>query len=201
MKTIILDIDGTLINSVSKDAELYFWSVRQVIGDVVLRDPGDYEHVTDAGILAEILQDNGYADESSVHEQVKSTFLDALRTHIEDNGPFAEIDDAARFVARIRARNDYRLAIATGGWRASALLKLESAGFDAESIPMTTSDDSPSRTRIMDLALRAAGGAFGSVTYYGDGEWDRRACSDLGWKFVAVGERLGGITSYRNIVL
>ena len=51
----------------------------------------------------------------------------------------------------------------------------------------------------MRSALRMAGGCAGEVTYFGDGEWDQRACKELGWQFVAVGPRLGGIESFTDI--
>ena len=94
--------------------------------------------------------------------------------------------------------DDTRIAIATGGWRASALLKLESAGFKIDGIPLVTSDDSPIRVDIMRYALAKAGEGATSVTYFGDGEWDRRACRDLGWDFVAIGRKIGGIESYTD---
>jgi FMN phosphatase YigB (HAD superfamily) len=48
-------------------------------------------------------------------------------------------------------------------------------------------------------ALNQLGGEFESVTYYGDGEWDEAASRSLGWEFVPVGERLGGLTRFKPI--
>ena len=92
-----------------------------------------------------------------------------------------------------------RIAIATGCWRESALLKLESAGFGIDGIPVVTGDDSPVRVEIMRSALNKTGGDVQSVTYFGDAEWDQRACRELGWNFVAVGPDLGGITTYVDV--
>ena len=30
------------------------------------------------------------------------------------------------------------------------------------------------------------------TVYFGDGEWDRRACEALGWRFIGVGHKLRG---------
>ena len=49
-----------------------------------------------------------------------------------------------------------------------------------------------------DVRVAIATGCW-EVTYFGDGEWDQRACKELGWQFVAVGPRLGGIESFRDI--
>ena len=45
-------------------------------------------------------------------------------------------------------------------------------------------------------ALGQLEGYFSSVTYFGDGLWDKAAADQLGWEFVAVGPRLGGIASF-----
>lgn len=199
-EAILFDIDGTLIESMAVDTELYFSSIAEVLGPVRIRDRlSDYEHVTDSGILAQLLDDNGRARDSAVIAAVKSVFVEKIAQHIEREGPFATIDGAIEFVAAVRESTDKRVAIATGGWRASALLKLESAGFDVDGIPLASGDDSLSRTEIMRAALAGIGDDVGSVTYFGDADWDERACRSLGWHFVAVGPGLGGIETYRGV--
>ena len=180
------------------DPELYFWSIEQVLGPVCLRDLNDYDHVTDSGILGQIIEENGFPDASGLVDSVKALFLNGLNRHITDIGAFPVIDGAVQFVDRLRTSKDTRMAIATGCWRESALLKLQTSGFNIEGIPMATSDDSPSRVEIMQSALRMTGSAAEAVTYYGDAEWDQLACRDLGWNFVAVGPRLGGISSFSS---
>ena len=67
VKAIILDIDGTLIESMAVDTELYFASIAEVLGPVRTRDKlSDYDHVTDSGILAQLLDDNGYVHDGEV---------------------------------------------------------------------------------------------------------------------------------------
>lgn len=200
MKAILFDIDGTLIESMAVDTELYLASISEILGPVSVREQlSDYDHVTDTGILAQLLDDNGYPFDEQTVAAVKSVFVDKIERHIVTNGPFVTIDGAIEFVARSRSAEGRRVAIATGGWRETALLKLESAGFDIDGIPLVTSDDAPSRIEIMQTALASLGGDFESVTYFGDAEWDRRACRSLGWNFVPVGPGLGGIDSYAGI--
>ena len=91
----------------------------------------------------------------------------------------------------------HAVAMATGGWRESAELKLRTAGFEWANIPLATANDHHERTAIMELALAQLGTGFESVSYYGDGPWDQQACDALGWQFVAVGPDLGGLESYR----
>ena len=183
------------------DPKLYFSSIEQVLGPVRLRNLNDYDHVTDSGILGQIIAENGFPAARELAAAVKAHFIKGLNRHIEDTGSFPVIDGAVRFIDRIRRSTDTRIAIATGCWRESALLKLQTSGFNIEGIPLATSDDFPSRVEIMRSAQRMTGSAPRAVTYFGDAEWDQRACDDLGWNFVAVGPRLGGIKSYSSIQL
>lgn len=202
MHAIIFDIDGTLIESMAVDTELYFSSIREVLGPVTIRDKlSDYEHVTDSGILVQLLDDNGYSFDTEIAAAVQSVFVDGIKEHIRTQGPFPTIEGAIDFFERARESESRRIAIATGGWRTSAVLKLESAGFKIDDIPLVSSDDSASRIEIMRIALAKIGDVFESVTYFGDAEWDRRACLSLDWKFVAVGPDLGGIRSYAAVDL
>lgn len=202
MHATLFDIDGTLIESMAVDTELYFSSIREVLGPVNVRDKlGDYDHITDNGILAQLLDDNGYSFDPKVVERIKTVFVDGIGEHIRTKGPFPTIDGAAQFFEHARGSGDRRIAIATGGWRKSALLKLQSAGFEIDGVPLVTSDDALSRMEIMRIALAKIGDDFESVTYFGDAEWDQRACASLGWNFVAVGPELGGIETYTGVHL
>jgi phosphoglycolate phosphatase-like HAD superfamily hydrolase len=200
MKAIIFDIDGTLVESMSVDTAIYFTAINQVLGPVRVRDNlDDYDHVTDSGLLAQLLEDNGHAADSEVAASIKAVFVDGIRDHIRTVGPFPAVDGAVGFLDKTRDADRVGLAIATGGWRESALLKLESAGFDIDGIPLVTGDDAHSRVEIMRRALERLGDDFESVTYFGDAPWDRRACDVLGWEFRAVGAELDGILSYRSL--
>ncbi|MEM8817867.1 MAG: HAD family hydrolase [Pseudomonadota bacterium] len=200
MKAIVFDIDGTLIESMEVDTELYFSSVSTVLGPVEFRPSlDDYEHVTDSGILAQLLADNDLAVNSGTIGRIRERFVAGLAKHIESTGPFPMIHGAGRFIDELRNSNEHGIAIATGGWKQSALLKLGASGVDVRGIPMASCDDSHSRTEIMRVALAKLGTGFDSVTYFGDAEWDRRACRTLGWNFVAVGAALNGIQSYAEV--
>jgi len=198
---VIFDIDGTLLHSAEIDDALYRQSVQAVLGHVRLRPTlADYEYVTDSGILAQIFADNGLAVCPERSAAIRSAFVDACRAHIDNHGAFPEIPGAREMLRRLSMSPDHAVAIATGGWRDTARLKLETAGFELRGLPLATADDSHDRTEIMQIALLQLGARFESVRYYGDGPWDRLACKRLGWEFVAVGPTLGGIESYAQVL-
>ena len=179
------------------DSELYFSSITAVLGPVEFRaNLNDYDHVTDSGIIAQLIDDNELSLSPSTIDSIRTLFVGGLIEHIQTVGPFPAIHGATQIIDRLSLSTEYCVAIATGGWRRSALLKLESSGFNVDGIPIVSCDDSPSRTEIMRIALARLGSDFESVTYFGDADWDKRACQNLGWDFVPVGSDLGGIESY-----
>jgi len=193
---VILDIDGTLLESNDADDELYVAAVRSVLGPVRLRESwGSYDHVTDSGILADICADNGLVLTRADLEQIKTYFVESLVQHIDGAGSFPEIPGARDFVLSLHNSSQHAVAYATGGWGASARLKLSRAGFPLD-IPLASADDFPERTSIMKHALALIGREVRSITYYGDGTWDQVATRSLGWQFVAVGATLAGLSEY-----
>ncbi len=197
MHAVIFDIDGTLLQSAAVDDILYREAVRRVLGDVQLRPSiHAYDYVTDAGIFAQILKDNAIQADKDAQVKIKQHFVTALRHHVDHNGPFVEVPGASRLLQSLRESGAHAVAIATGGWRESAEFKLQSAGLDYSGFPLATANDHYERTAIMEIALSKLGQKFESITYYGDGPWDREACAALDWRFIPVGPELGGIDSY-----
>jgi FMN phosphatase YigB (HAD superfamily) len=193
----IFDVDGTLLDSYGQDNAMYAGAVRSALGGVHIRDAWEqYACVTDTGVLAEICSDNALVYDRSVSIAVMNVYLGFLRSHMEANGPYREISGALRYLNTLRRRPDVRVAYATGGWRATAELKLMSAGFPLEGIPLASADDHEDRTQIMLHALGQLEGPFISITYFGDGLWDMAATAQLGWDFVAVGPKLGGLLDF-----
>ena len=83
MHAILFDIDGTLLESTEVDARLYEEAVRTVLGDIGLRPQwNDYVHVTDSGLLREILADNGIAHSVELEGRVRATFVALIDAYI-----------------------------------------------------------------------------------------------------------------------
>ena len=200
MQAVILDIDGTLLDSSGADSDLYLAAIRNELGNVAVRESwGLYEHVTDGGILQQVLRDNAMDVTSELVNAVKNSFIRSVEQHIENHGPFPEIPGAREFVLSLRASGTHHVAYATGGWRGSASLKLAASGFPLEGIPLASSDNHVERRSIMLHALQQLDRDVETVTYYGDGQWDAVATRSLGWQFVPVGQELGGLTRFKAV--
>jgi phosphoglycolate phosphatase-like HAD superfamily hydrolase len=199
MHAVVFDIDGTLLQSASVDDSLYRLALVHVLGPIEFRETlADYEFVSDSGILSQVLIDNNLQSRPNPTPEIISKFLVELQIYIDRYGPFQEVPGARNFLASLTSSPDHYVAVATGGWSASAKLKLKSADFDLHDLTLSTSDEERDRTRIMCSALDRPEAEYESVTYYGDGPWDEEACALLGWNFVAVGPALGGLESYHG---
>lgn len=200
MHATVFDIDGTLLQSAGVDDDLYKHAVRSVFRGAFIRPSlSDYDYVSDSGILSQIMTDNSIPEDQESALEIKSIFVGFLKAHIAEHGPFPEVPGAKNILRKFRESPEHAVAIATGGWRESALLKLETAGFDGLAYPIATADDAYDRKEIMSIALAQLSGSFNSITYFGDGPWDRDATNGLGWNFVAVGSALGGLESYDDL--
>lgn len=183
----MFDIDGTLVQSYDIDSECFISAVKEVVGVEISSDWSTYAHVTDAGILDEILDSNGVSNKQIIHNEVKSIFIQKIQKRISRKS-VQEVLGASSFLEFLKSMDDVVVSLATGGWYESAVLKLGSAGINYDDIPIASSNDSFIRTEIMKIATsRANVGNSCSCTYFGDGSWDKKASEQLGYNFVLVG--------------
>lgn len=199
----MFDIDGTLVDSAGFDGELYAAAVESELDLKIERDWSSYEHVSDSGILDQLLRETRPEGErSELAARVQRRFVTLVREYVAHN-PVAvrEIAGARRLVERLQATPGVRIAVATGGWETTARLKLSHVGIDPERLALASSTDALARTDIMRLAAeRAFGGSpCGRVTYFGDGPWDRRASAELGYDFIAVGRAVTHDVAYPDL--
>ncbi|MEM8689766.1 MAG: HAD family hydrolase [Pseudomonadota bacterium] len=193
MLNVIFDVDGTLVDSDELDGKLFLQAVSEVLGKVAFRnDWVDYPHVSDAGILADILQDNGFTPGTGLEQKVRERF-GALVSSALSESPCRALPGATEVAAQLATRPGTALGVATGGWGHTARAKLASAGFNTGAWTIASSDDHHERTSIMRSCLTRLPDRGERTVYFGDGIWDLRACEDLGWAFVGVGPRLDTI--------
>ena len=191
MQHVMFDIDGTLVKSFDFDEQCYIAAVKEVTGFTLLGDWHNFPDITDRGILKTYIEASApHFSLENLEGKVKRVFIRNLNNYLKANS-VEEVNGAKIFMERLKSDKRYTVSLATGGWLESAMLKLDSAGIDVKGLPIASSNDHYKRTEIMTLA-RAACGDMGehAVTYFGDGEWDVKACRELGMNLVIVGDRV-----------
>jgi phosphoglycolate phosphatase-like HAD superfamily hydrolase len=111
---------------------------------------------------------------------------------VKDSSLFAEIAGAASMLERLNQEPEWKVAIASGGWRDSAILKLKAARIEANNCPAAFADDGYSREEILQSAISKAKSLyqqnrFARIVSIGDGVWDVRTARNLEFPFLGIG--------------
>ena len=202
MHLVSFDLDGTLADSDTFDGELYVEAVRIVLGVSIEADWSGYRHRTDSGIFNEIIDRSiPNADRSSLHSAVRRHFTDLVHDYVAARGGvIPEIPGAVQFVSRLVKHPGVRVAVATGGWRETALIKLRAIGIDQQRLTLASSSDATSKVDIIRIAERRTlpNETAKRKTYFGDSRYDRESSRELGYDFIAIGENVDHHLRYAN---
>ena len=194
MDLAVFDIDGTLARTRLIDETCYARTFSMAFGiEVAETSTLAYRYSTDSGIMLQVFEEHlGREPTDEERATFQRVFLDLLAEARRRNpDDFVEVPGAADAFARLGREPDWRVAVATGGWRPSALFKLEAIGIAMDGVAFGCANDSMLREEIIRVALARAGETcaaegFGRVIYVGDGIWDVRAARTLGLCFLGV---------------
>lgn len=189
----IFDLDGTLVDSNGFDGALYSEAVREVIGNVEIDESWQsYRHVTDAGVLGQIIEEHRLPHAAELAPRVREAFGAKVQRHLEQGGRCECIPGAKAAIEALQIAG-CAVGIATGGWGHTARMKLAHAGVPFANLVLTSSDDCFDRVEIMRACLSRLGGTPERAVYVGDGPWDLEASRRAGWRFIGVGGRLKSV--------
>ena len=186
---VLFDLDGTLLKTDGIDWRLYIQAFADAYGlEVRVAECRACRRITDRGVAEELLERR--LNRPIVAEDLRplhTRFLTLLHAALPAPSDALQVPGTAAILDRLRG-DGQAVAIATGGWDASARLKLARAGIDFDGIALTACDESPDRESIMTRAVVGAGGIarHGRVVYVGDGPWDVTATRALALPFVGI---------------
>ncbi len=195
MNLAIFDIDGTLTNTNGVDDKCFVTALSEVHAITGINtDWSTYPHTTDSGITSHVFKERFGRDPESVElDRLKSCFVDLLNEqHKANSSNFAPIAGAALALSRLQREPDWTVAIATGAWRESALLKLKVANINVNGLPAAFAEDGLSRESILKSAVAKAlekgrVNSFEKTVSIGDGLWDVRTARSLDFAFLGIG--------------
>ena len=196
MRLAVFDIDGTLIDTCALDAECFTAAVTATLGipeSAVDMRWQSYPHITDSGVAATLVERHlDRAIEPAELVALESAFVELLTSAL-DRAPqrCRALPGAVEFLGELMASGEWEVALATGGFRRSALLKLMRAGFDPPPV-LATSGEAISRADIVRAAIRAAGESakaqFQSIVLLGDAHWDILTSRELDLPCVGIAD-------------
>jgi phosphoglycolate phosphatase-like HAD superfamily hydrolase len=191
MHLIMFDVDGTLTETTKVDEECFVRSFKDVFGFADIdTDWSHYSCTTDSGIFHDVFTSRiGRSPTAQEISRFRQHFV-GLLAQASSETPFSSVTGASLLLSRLGGSAEHGVALATGGWRDSARLKMASAGLRYDDYPAASSDDALDRESIIRLSMRRAAeryGGFSHVVYIGDGVWDARACRTVGIPFIGIG--------------
>ena len=189
---IIFDVDGTLLGGELHDWTSFNRAIETELGFVV--EPGFFgglPDVTAESIVEASLRAVGRVPAEGLTSKVQESYLRNLtKCHAADPSAFPVRPGVALLLDHLTSTEGFSVALATGDWRPTISFKLRCAGLDVSRFPMATASDAPRRTEIIRLAAAKAGRSMTDAIYVGDGEWDLRACRELGIPFIGTGNKM-----------
>lgn len=192
-KLIIFDIDGTLTDTKKADDICFIYAFNQVFGiDISNLNWSEFTTVTDWGITRDVLlKEKNKELSDAVHKKMKRVFFTKLKA-VKKERPslFKEIPGALAFYNQIKENPNFQVAVATGCWKESGLIKLDAIGIYPSDVAYGNSDDFITREEIVTHTIAQAErinkGTFAEIIYFGDGIWDFETCKNLGIRFIGI---------------
>jgi len=194
MQLVIFDVDGTLTQTRRVDAECFVRAFAEELGVTLSDNWVDYASPTDSGIAQQVYEERfGRRPADEELARLQRRFITLLaEAFARSPASGAAVAGAAAALKRLPQHADWRIAIASGCWRASALLKLRTARLDVADVPAAFADDDVSRDAIVRTAVARATAHHGNATfdrivYIGDGTWDVHTAARLQLPFLGIG--------------
>lgn len=195
MKLVMFDMDGTLTDGFALEENCYVRAIEQALQlNGVVTEWDTYTHTSASFCLREIVQRaRGIPPTPEESRAVQERMVGLMREIEQLHGRRTlEIPGASKVIREL-LKLGYAVAIASGDWESTARHKLTTAGIPFQNLPAAFCDCADPRTEIMLTALARAQqhyhrSKFDRIVYVGDAAWDVRACRELGWPLIGVGD-------------
>jgi len=192
MNLLVFDVDGTLTATNEVDTRCFARAFLEAFGIALDASWHIYPHRTDSGIICHSFSQHFRRARTAAElDLFRERFLILLESEWRaDPRSFAAIAGARRAFTRIARQRNYALALATGGWRASALFKLEKGSVPMVGLPAAFADDATEREEIARIAIDRAifhyQQAFDRIILVGDSDCDVTTAARLGFGFAGI---------------
>lgn len=208
---VIFDIDGTLSDTVELDDSIIIDTFRTLFKLNIAKKDWEESKIittgTDLGTFNYFYPKIGIrVSYKSCLKMFKEKFIETLNSKIDLlKDKIVEIKGAKNFLKILNEQNNFDIALATGSFFESGILKLQAVGIDYSEFVYASSDNSPIRKDIIKFAIQQSneksGKNYDKITYFGDGFWDYQASKYLNINFIKIGNNFNtdsDIISFSN---
>jgi len=188
---LVLDIDGTLTNSVALHQEAFLGAIQALGLRQLETNWGSYAQHTDTGIVAEAIARDPLLKGIDFNQTAFEADLEQRFSILLQTRGISEIAGAKAFVEAAHL-SDWGVVFASGGIRSVSREKLRAVGIPYSDEILITSSEWENRTQLVAAAIARAQSYYGiaspqSVLSLGDGRWDWQVARQLDIHFLGVG--------------
>lgn len=192
MILIIFDVDGTLVFSEKRDSQSFADTYQAVYGrPFPTIDWRKYPHVSDTTIFKTVIQEHfdripDEAEEESFRQKFVANITEnRKRTPTE----FKEVPFAKQTIDKLLTDDRFVIGVATGGWKAPAIVKLDFVNIPSDQLIITGADGKVTRDDITKETIERATkqyGEFERIVYVGDAIWDVTTTKNMGLPLIGI---------------
>jgi len=218
MTLVIFDVDATLVYSDKLDSKAFAQTYQAIYQQPFPSiDWKTYPHVTDDTIFNTVIQQHFQRPATIAEIQFfKAEFTKAITKNRQLQPSAYKIVPAAKEMMHILLEQEgIVIGVATGGWKAPAILKLKHVGIPTEGLFISGADGKTTRVQIIEEVLynvQKAGILYDRIVYVGDAIWDVKTTRQM--QIPLIGIRYKGdvevlqnegvqhvLTNYQNLAL
>ena len=195
MILIIFDVDATLVYSEKLDSNCFASTYQDVYGKPFPTiDWRKYPHVSDTTIFKTVIETHF---ERSPTMEEEEAFRQRFVANIIENRKkkphaYHEIPGAKRMITSLLADKRFALGVATGGWKAPALVKLNYVEIPTKELIITGADAKETREAIITETIEKAKEKYGNfehIVYVGDAIWDFTTTQNMNLPLIGIRRR------------
>ena len=154
MNIILFDIDGTLTRSGGAGRKIFDRVFARLYQEKEISEGMDFSGKTDPMIIQEIFKTrfNSLPNDSELI-RVKKAYLKIIEDEVRSVRPYQPVEGVTDLLKTLSANDHILLGLATGNFRESAFLKLQSAGLRKFFTFGGFGSDSPNRAELTHLGI------------------------------------------------
>ena len=192
MILIIFDVDGTLVFSEKLDSRCFATTYQQVYGlPFPTIDWRKYPHVSDTTIFKTVIQEHF---NRAATEEEEESFRQKFTANIVENRKktpteFKEVPFAKQTIDRLLADDRFVVGVATGGWKAPAIIKLNFVNIPTAPLIITGADGKVTRDDITNETIANAKKQYDNIkriVYVGDAIWDVKTTKTVSYTHLTL---------------
>ena len=204
MILVIFDVDGTLVFSKKKDSQCFADTYQTVYRrPFPTIDWKKYPHVSDTTIFKTVIQEHfnripDEAEEESFRQQFVANIIENRK---KTPAEFKQVPYAKQTVDKLLADDRFVIGVATGGWKAPAIVKLNFVNIPVEKLIITGADGKVTREDITNETIDKAKekyGDFDRMVCVGDAIWDFTTTKNMGLPLIGI-RRKGDVGFFQQL--